>query len=103
MLLIGRKLGQRARIETPGGQFIWVTMGDGRVFAYTPDYRIIHTSDGGIKIQINEKITIKACYVPKTIHGTAKTLINQPGMGIAAPRDYTILREELIIENENRI
>lgn len=96
MLLIGRKLGQRARIETPCGSFIWLTMGDRRVMAYSPDYRVSHLADGRVKIQITDKIAIVACYMEKTIHGTAKTLINRPGMGIAAPRDYTILREELI-------
>lgn len=95
MLILGRKLGERVRIETPCGSFIWVTMGDRRVYADAPHCRMYNLDNGAIKIEFGSDV-ITTCYMEKTIHAASKTLMNRHGIGIDAPRDYMILREELI-------
>lgn len=96
MLILRRKLAERARIETPCGLHIWITQGDCRIFVHAPECEVFNLESGAIKIMMPNGDMITAKYMEKTMHSVTKRWMNLPGVGIIAPKGYDIKREELI-------
>ena len=96
MLILTRSIGQRIRINDPNGSYIWLTMGDRSVHVDAHGLPVGDMADGGAKIFMPNGDTIIAKWMKHSIHSVAKTGLNRPGIGILAPREYGITREELL-------
>lgn len=96
MLILRRKIAERARIETPCGLHIWITQGDKRVFVHAPECEVFNLESGCVKVLVGNRDMITVKYLEKSMHSVTKTWMNLPGIGIDAPRGYDIKREELI-------
>lgn len=97
MLILSRRIGQRIRIRDPDGWICWcwidsigsVTVShNGRMDA-SNKHRIYHDGD---------PLTI--VYKPMTYRDSVGKERKSHGIGIAAPFEYNIAREELLDEDE---
>jgi sRNA-binding carbon storage regulator CsrA len=90
MLILTRRIGERVRIATPDGKQIWLTMLDGAIKCDYADWESGYASLGD------------ACYfdIGQDTVEIRLLEIRSPSMGhrlgIEAPKDFAILREELI-------
>lgn len=100
MLILSRRIGQRVRVISPDGAIIWLTMADRSVFVCASGLPVGDLADGGAKIFMPNGDTIIAKWFATTIHSEGKHRLNCPGIGILAPREYDIKREELLNETD---
>jgi hypothetical protein len=94
MLKLGRKVGERTRIQCPNGELIWVTQCEGFCTVERKGHETLEADyDNSAWIDIGND-TIEIQYNPwmEKLAGVK--------IGIDAPPDYKILREELLEEGE---
>jgi len=90
MLILTRRIGERVRITNPDGTYIWLTMLDGAIKCDYDGWESGYASLGD------------ACYfdIGQDTVEIRLLEIRSPSMGhrigIEAPKDFAILREELI-------
>ena len=95
MLKLGRKVGERTRIECPDGELIWVIQHD----SYCTVERNGHETqeadyEYSVWLDMPDCCTIEIQYNPYIERVTGKKI------GIDAPLSYKIMREELLPEEE---
>ena len=89
MLILTRKLGERVRITVPDG-YIWLTMLDGAIMCSDCGTEALYASLGdAVYYDIgHDTVDIRLLELRSTSSGHR--------IGIEAPKDWCILREELI-------
>lgn len=90
MLVLGRREGQRTRIVTPCGSTIWVVMRKGHLTVEREGLPTLEADfEDSVWLDYGDD-TIEIVYCPYSTKFTGNRI------GIAAPKDYIIMREELV-------
>jgi len=90
MLVLGRREGQRTRIVTPCGSTIWVVMRKGHLTVEREGLPTLEADfEDSVWLDYGDD-TIEIVYCPESTRFAGNTI------GINAPKDYIIRREELI-------
>lgn len=96
MLILSRRIGQRVRILTPCNRTLWLEQADGHVLIDSDGLPVQVKPDGSLMVIMPSGDRIKVQYTTKSVKSQTLEPLDRIGIGITAPIEYKILREELI-------
>lgn len=96
MLILSRKIGERVRVTTPCNRKIWLEQADGHVLVDSDGLPVHVKPDGSLMVIMPSGERIKVQHTVKSVRAYTREPMDRAGIGITAPFEYAILREELI-------
>jgi len=95
MLILSRKIGERVKVTTPCNRVIWIEQADGHVLINSDGFPV-RTTKAGVQIISVGYDRIAVFHTDKSVQSVTRKPLDRKGIGIAAPYEYAIIREELI-------